>query len=233
MQIDVKDDASNSRTITLDGNTANISAGGNGQSGDVIINNPTGNKIIHLGRLQAGPGDPVHQPPLVRIEINDDAGQLRILLNASTGDVLIGGNGADGDISLKDSKGTNRIQLDGGTGSIAITSAALVQLMRFDGDTGDIVLGSVKQPTPGMPTIQLQPSEANIRLGNNGHSGHLFVNNKDGKDTIHLDGGNADFHMGGQQQAGNLFVNNKDEKTLYPFMEKREKLSSGRPTRTS
>lgn len=143
--------ANNTITITLDGDSADISAGGSGQggnlrlkdeddkettfiaSGQISFRTPDGKQrffvgnvgFLHLGGNGAG-GEIVLHP---RSSAAGMSGQLptpTIRLLGDTAGVLVGGNGTNGDILLFDASGNHRTK----------TSATI----RLDGQAGDIHL---------------------------------------------------------------------------------------------
>lgn len=81
--------------ITLNGDDADIFAGGNGKNGDLV---------------------------LFRHDITDprDHNQATIHLNGRTGDALLGGNGVDGDIVLRNRAGNEMIRILAGSGDMWI-----------------------------------------------------------------------------------------------------------------
>jgi hypothetical protein len=194
-------------TISLDGNTAVITAGGSGIPGAIVVKDGNDNELmrvgmVHVGGIQ-GLVSPIH--PQFVLSVN---GEQRIKMDASN---------ASGQMTLQNGSGVNRINLDGGTGVIRVRSDAGAVIFKVDGDTGNIFLGGGETAghlfvnnKSGQDTIHLDGGKADLYMGGREQAGNLFVNNKDGQDTIHLDGGKADLYMGGHEQAGNLFVNNKD-----------------------
>lgn len=127
-------DAANARRISLEGDGARIIAGGDGQGGDLILNDGDGNQRLwidgqagniltknadgdYILRVVGEKGDiVVHR----RID-----GHLREVMkfDASRAALYIGSEGNEGEIHVRDGSGNNRIQLDGRTGDIKLQGA--------------------------------------------------------------------------------------------------------------
>ena len=111
-----------------------------------------------------------------KVEVKDAFNNITITLNGDTGDISAGATGRDGDLIVRNTKGTERIRLNGQTGSITASSAAMVQVFGVDGDTGEVILRGVNTPGQGLPRIRLQPAEANVSIGGGGKDGDLVLN---------------------------------------------------------
>lgn len=133
-----------------------------------------------------------------KVDVQTAGSKITITLNADTGDVSAGGNGQNGDLSVRDTAGTERLKLEGSTGKLSARSAAQVLTITLDGSTGDLVLRGVNVPGQGAPRIRLLASDGNIWLGGNGQDGDLVLFRADGDNstlsqgTIHLDGATGD-----------------------------------------
>ena len=64
-----------------------------------------------------------------KVEVKDAFNNITITLNGDTGDISAGATGRDGDLIVRNTKGTERIRLNGQTGSITASSAAMVHLL--------------------------------------------------------------------------------------------------------
>lgn len=51
-----------------------------------------------------------------KVEVKDNHNNITITLNGDTGDISAGASGSDGDLIVRNTKGTERIRLDGQTG---------------------------------------------------------------------------------------------------------------------
>ncbi len=162
----------NGTTITLNGNTGNITAGGNGQDGDLYVRDSSGREVLRFNgdtavlyigangnegdiRVRDGAGREV-------FNFNSDNAALYIGASGNEGDIIvrdgsgrdvfhfdsnyaalyIGANGNEGDIFVRDGAGNNRIHLDGNTGDIKLEGADCAE--EFDmAETEEIDPGAV------------------------------------------------------------------------------------------
>jgi len=216
---EVKNNA-NQVTITLDGDTADIFAGSNGQIGSVILRNVEGKDIIFVGGLPKLLSNPAPQPPTAfpangLILLKESMGKIRIQLDAASGDVLIGGNGTDGDLILKDKDGNEKMRLSGTglekihNGSILLTDEAGEQRV-YVNSSGRLALGG--NGADGAILILPDSSPAGqaakptIKLS--GDKGQIWLYNQNGKDSIVLDPLFANLRLGGRDKGGDI--------ALYP-----------------
>lgn len=168
--------------IFLDGVNCNILMGGNGSDGDILLFAPsatnfdTPKAVIHL---DAGGS---------AITVRDGNAKVRILLDGVNANLLMGGNGSEGDILLFPPSATNFdsaksvIHLDAGNSNIIVRSSDAKNRIHLDGGNG------------------------NIWLGGNGADGDLVIfpstatdTGGTGQATIHLDG-----------NAGDIILKNAD-----------------------
>jgi hypothetical protein len=143
-KVEILDSASNV-TITLDGKSADISAGGNGQDGDIIILDSAGDSIL---RVNGAEGDitvwrkigAVHREVMKfdashaalyigsegnegDLLIRDGAGREVLHFDSSYAALYVGADGNEGDVIVRDGSGNERIRLDGNTGDIKLQGA--------------------------------------------------------------------------------------------------------------
>ena len=193
--------------ITLDGNTGDISVGGKGQNGNILIKDKLENVLAEIRAGQI-------------IFFSPDGKQTASLLN--TADFVIGGHGTGGDIHLVPPGASGvavaleaTISLDGDTGNIVLRSGG-TPTIRLDGQKADLFLGGANQDgnvvlrAGGQDRIRLEGARGNVWLGGNGADGDvvLFASGGDnttlGKATVHLNGGNGNLRLGGPGVDGNL-----------------------------
>jgi len=134
MKTEIKDNA-NKVTITLDGDTGDITVGGNAQDGDLIVTNTTGTERVRLDG-QTGSITARSAAMVEVFGVNGDTGDLvlrgvnppgqgsvRIVLNPSNANISAGGNGQGGDLILSDSDGFFRFGLNANSGKLIIRDA--------------------------------------------------------------------------------------------------------------
>jgi len=189
-------------TITLNANTADITVGGNGQSGGITLKDDSGAVIARIGKF---PSNKPNIPASVVLSLSDDGGQARIQCNASTADVRIGGSNENGTVELLDENNKTTIQFS--AESAYITAGG-------NGKTGTLVL----QSKDGAQRFYLG-IDANLIAGGNGADGDVFLvpGNADPSKplalqaTIHLDAGGANVWLGGDGQDGDLMLFHENE----------------------
>ena len=152
--------------ISLDSNSGNIRAGGDGSDGDLVLNSNQGESRIHLdgGAGNTWVGGNGADGDLVLFPSSGENGQLSgasIHLDGGGGNLWLGGNGPDGDIVMRSGTGEDRIRLDAGQANLWLGGN--------DAD-GDIVLFA---STGDNATL----SQATIHL--NGQAGDIILQNAD------------------------------------------------------
>lgn len=112
-------DTSKNGTISLDGENANITLGGGGHDGDIIMKNKADAVTVGIngqtGALHLG-GTGQDGDLLLRASNNKNT----IRMDGATGQATLGGGGRDGELAITNSAGVTTLFLDGQTGSIKI-----------------------------------------------------------------------------------------------------------------
>jgi len=112
-------DNSKDVTISLDGEKGNITLGGDGHDGDILMKNSANATTVGIngqtGALHLG-GTGQDGDLLLRASNN----QNTIRLDGGSGQAVLGGGGQDGDLIVKDSSGATTVYIDGQTGAIKI-----------------------------------------------------------------------------------------------------------------
>ena len=226
--------------IRLVGNTGDIIAGDNGQDGDLILLSTTGQQRIRLDALNAdmwigGNGahgniimfptggnntstaeSTIHLDAFQTTMFMKSNGQNTLRLEGGSGNIWLGGNGADGDLVLFGSDGDNitasgaPIHIDGGGGTMTMRSGGANRTrigndaniwLGGNGADGDIFMFRTDgdNSTQARATIHLDGEEANLWLGGNGADGDIVLFPSDANDindleqaSIHLNGSNGD-----------------------------------------
>ena len=164
--------------VRLDGRTANITLGGNGEAGHVIARNSAGKRTF---LADGGGGDIIlgGNGSDGGVYVYNKDGKRTMWLDARTADITLGGNGSDGDVKVCNKEGQGTIHLSGDVGEITLGG---------NGADGDV---NVRNKA-GKDTIHLDGENGRLWLGGNGARGNMLLRNRDGKDTIHLDGEEGD-----------------------------------------
>ena len=134
---------------------------------------------------------------------------MAINIDNNNGNIIAGGDGADGDIVLKDGNGQDRIRLDGNGGNAWLGG---------NGADGDLVLfpNGGDNTTLSQATIHIDGQQGNIFAGDNGADGDLVLKDGDGQNRIRLDAGGGNAWLGGNGADGDLvlFPSGGDNTTL-------------------
>ena len=194
--------------VFIAANQAMISAGGQGQNGNIILKATDGTNRIVMGGSTADitAGGNGANGDLV---LKSDSNQNRVRL-LGDGNLWLGGNGAGADVVLFRTDGDN-----------ATLSKATVHI---DGQTADMFLGG--SGTNGNVTLKGDKGEVrarllgdgNLWLGGNGGDGDivLFKTNGDNttleEATIHLDGEGGEIRLGCQGVTGDITLRGDNNK---------------------
>lgn len=210
------DDRSN-QTIFLDGASGNVTIGANSQNGNLVLQNSENESTIQVdGENGSITGQKLLlRQALLRLGANGDDGDIllyrgtntsiespsekaSIHINSSNANISIGGQGADGEIVLRDGDRQNRVFLDANS-----------QRLEIRDGSGDI--------------ISMIGGDANVRVGTNGSSGNAYFYPAsatnifdDSQARIRLDGEGGNIWVGGNGADGDiaLFASNGDNSTL-------------------
>jgi len=126
-------------TITLDGTAGDIVAGGSGRPGAVLVRDGEGKTIVRIAsptpsRPQSGG---ITLTPTGGITILDVNGHAIISLTTA-GDVVVGGNGVQGDVMLKRKDGQTSVSLRGDAPeNILVRDRSGKPVLNFVGDAFD------------------------------------------------------------------------------------------------
>jgi len=234
MEITATNDTSKATTVTLNGNTANISAGGNGTSGSIRLTDASGKTLVEL---YAPPAN-VATSTVFGSTIGQPAGPaLNVLVNAAAGVVALGDGKATGPVILIDGAGhllrmsdgaTTRVDVDAAKATLSLNDAAGKGRIELDGATGNVAL----RADTGKDRIVFNAGMAYAGLGGNGCDGALgilpagatnltdgsqcsiFMNGKTAVLTVApnvwIDGKNAIVHVGGAQKDGSIVLASKN-----------------------
>lgn len=151
-------------SISINSDTGNIFAGGDGNDGDVVLRTSNGDDRVRIdgggGNIWLG-GNGADGDIVIFRGSGDNVtlDEASIHLDGEGANYFAGGNGADGDIVLRASDGSDRIRLDAGGGNIWLGG---------NGADGDLVLfaSSGDNVTLGDATIHLNGEAGDIILRN-------------------------------------------------------------------
>lgn len=201
-------------SISINSDTGNIFAGGDGNDGDVVLRANDGRDRVRIdaggGNIWMGgngaDGDVVLFP---NGGDNTTLNEATIHLDGGGANYFAGGSGADGDVVLRSGSGDDRVRLEAGGGNAWLGG---------NGADGDVVLfpAGGDNATLDQATIHLDGGGANYFAGGNGADGDIVLRADDGSDRIRLDAGGANIWVGGNGADGDvmLFASSGDNTTL-------------------
>lgn len=130
-----------------------------------------------------------------KIHLTDENDVVVITIDGSNGNMLLGSEGHDGDITLTDGKGVTTIRLNGFDGAVHLGGP---------GQDGDIKLKNVKD----QQTIHLNGRSGAIHLGGPDVDGEVFIKNSKGSEVIILDGNAGDIKIQGKVHTADFVFEN-------------------------
>ncbi|MDX1655383.1 MAG: hypothetical protein R3310_09270, partial [Candidatus Competibacteraceae bacterium] len=198
--LEVRDTSGNTTRITLDPDSADITAGGNGGVGDLILRSPNGTETVRLGRIQEMMADPHSPTPTViadyiglRIRDGNGRNTVQIGRRNSTGIgnpvdemlVVFGAQGSSATLGLVDKNGATRFHLG--------------EVLNQDGQL-------LVRDAAGREVLRFNSNYAALYLGADGNEGDLIVRDGSGRDVFHLNGSNAALYVGATDNEGDVIV---------------------------
>ncbi|MED5621970.1 hypothetical protein [Ideonella sp. BN130291] len=189
--------------ITLDGDAADISAGGNGQAGTLSLADASGTTRIELESASH------------RLRLSNADG-LEVGLLGPNADLTLGGNDSAGDVVLKDREGQVRATLSANLNMLRLQAADGSTVAEL-GPNGNLTLGGgggfdgdlyLKDPAgitrfefnangqslrirnAGNQQVGSLGENANLRLGGNGSDGDVVLSDANGTTRLELDADN-------------------------------------------
>ena len=169
-------------TIVLDGDNADISAGGNGQLGNIVLKDAAGIQQIGINAMTTGGF----------ISLSDKTGKAGVFLGNAR--LNVGSTGQSGKILLIPASATG-------------VAPAVHWSISLDADSAHLMFRKDDNVR-----IHLDGINANAWLGGNGANGDLVLfasggdNATPAKATIHLDGANGNIRLGGPALPGQAGV---------------------------
>lgn len=161
-----------------------------------------------------------------KIKLRNRLGADTIKLDASSGVISAGADGADGSLSLRTAAGKETVKLDGRHGNLDLggngvdgdlklksTGGADVIVLNADNGIAAIgVSGKAGQvairASNGRETIKMDGNSASITAGGNGAGGDIILKSSAGETTFELDANNAALRIGGVGANGDVIVKN-------------------------
>ena len=165
-------------TITLDGDSADMLAGGNGIDGDLRLNDAAGQERVRLAAADSS------------LTLRDAAGGLMAEIS-SAGDLTLGGAAGDGDVLLKDTGGVLRISLEASSHRLRLRNAEGLSICTL-GPNSDFTLGG----SGSDGDISLKDGSGQVRIELDANNQRLRLRAADGSVVADL-GPNGNLALGG------------------------------------
>jgi hypothetical protein len=182
-----------------------ISLGGDGEYGAIILKRPDGRDALVLtggGNIFAGDNDEAGN-----VVIKDPEGNEIISVNWHSGIIVVGGNGKHGGITLRNKQGKQTIDLNGDGSSLVMRDQNGQVIITIDGNDGAIALGgSGKYGSMSLRDLKgrenlLLNGGGNIFAGGNNESGDIVIRNGAGAETVRINGQVGDILLAGADCA--------------------------------
>jgi len=220
-------------TITLDGDSGDIHAGGNGQDGDLALTDSAGQRRIYLDgqngsvRLRNASGDDIlliGSSGNINIRRKPDSGPTKEVMgfDANDGTLCIGGSGAYGSLIIQNlnrepilafsaTQGTLAVGGLGNLGTIILRDARGGINLQLD-SAGQLTvkgMGRIHVQNPeGKTVFGVQGDVGSVWVGDTGRDGKIYLRDLQGKNSISIEGGSAGMLMGGNGTNGTITLRN-------------------------
>lgn len=222
-------DSDGDPTLILDGNLGDLAIGGNGQDGQFAITTGAGVTKFEVDgstgtiTIRAADGDPI-------VTIDGSEGDLVInrkisgtnrevlRFDASDAALAIGGNGVEGDLTVRDGSGRDTLRFDGASaalhlgttgneGDLIIRNTAGQATFHLDGQTGNLYIrrdigGTLRD------VLAFNAGAAALYIGAEGNEGDLVIRDGAGRNVLHFDSAYAALYLGAAGNEGDLIVRN-------------------------
>ena len=156
-----------------EGPSNEISLGGDGVYGVIILKRPDGRQALVLngsGNIFAGDDDETGN-----VVIKDQKGSDIISIDGGRGLIIFGGNGKHGGMVLRNKQGRQTFDLNGGGSNVLIRDRNGNVIITIDGSRGDIIVGgggrygsiSLREPKErrifSLPQAEISEQEVMVR----------------------------------------------------------------------
>jgi hypothetical protein len=115
------------------------------------------------------------------LDVRDGNNQPTMIFFGSQGAAKFGGHGSSGSLVLGDGDGENRVQANV-AGITGLTAAGVKTFVLSAG------YGRLQLLSGGQPTVVLNADQANLKLGDNGLGGEVYLRDGDGTTRVRLNG---------------------------------------------
>ena len=230
--LEIQTDPDGTTRIVLDPDKADITAGGNGGLGDLVIKNPNGAEVARLGLIQEIAADPSQPTPTVvasyvglRIRTANGVAVIRIGRIASSptqitpADEIVsifGGTGFSGTLRLVDKDNETRLVLgreQWNEGQIVVRDGAGRPVFHFNSEAAALYVGAagnegdiIVRDSEGRNVFHFDSHRAALYIGASGNEGDIIVRDSAGRNVFHFDSHRAALYIGASGNEGDIIV---------------------------
>lgn len=227
-------------TITLDGDSGDIQAGGNGQDGDLVLADSGGVRRVHIDgqtglvALRNANGEDILTIGSsgninIRRKTGSDVPKEVFVFDANGAVLSIGGSGAYGNLLVKNINREACLAFSATQGTLAVGGLGTIGtiILRDAQGTTNLQLDSAGQLTvkgigrifvqnpQGKKVFGVQGDVGSLWVGDSGRDGKVYLRDAQGKNSISIEGGSASMVMGGNGlNAGIILRNQAGQNTI-------------------
>jgi len=220
-------------TITLDGDSGDMLAGGNGRDGDLVLADSSGVRKIHIDgqsghiTLRNANGEDILTIGSsgninIRRKANAGAPKEVLTFDANQAALSIGGSGGYGNIAIKNTNREAILAFSATQGTLGVGGLGTVGTIILRDAQGriNLQLDSAGQLTvKGMGRIFVQNPEGknvfgvqgdagSVWVGESGRGGKIYLRNGQGNNSISIEGESAGITVGGGGTSGAIVLRN-------------------------
>jgi hypothetical protein len=241
--LEIQTDPDGTTRIVLDPDKADITAGGNGGLGDLVIKNPNGAEVARLGLIQEIAADPSQPTPTVvasyvglRIRTANGVAVIRIGRIASSptqitpADEIVsifGGTGFSGTLRLVDKDNETRLVLgreQWNEGQIVVRDGAGRPVFHFNSEAAALYVGAagnegdiIVRDSEGRNVFHFDSHRAALYIGASGNEGDIIVRDSAGRNVFHFDSHRAALYIGASGNEGDIIVRDSAGRNVLHF----------------
>jgi len=200
-KFEVKDTTGNT-TISLDGDTADISAGDHGKNGDIVLKDHLGKERIRIGRITEASSSPPGGSQGDSKPISGSTQYWGMRVRTADADAVnVVEIGRMSGLSAQTSSMQFTIGGDGAPGSLIIRDGDYHPVVRLNASNGTVTVGGSSKR--GEIVLKDDAKDVTLTVVENGQ---LSLRIPSGKDPIVLDAYQADLWIGGSGTDGDIAV---------------------------
>ena len=219
--LEIQSDPGAATRILLDPGKADITAGGNGTAGDLILKGADNSELVRLGQITESIVAPNSTAPTIiasytGLRIRTPAGVNLVQIGrkgvsssplqpVDEIEAIVGGNGFSGTLRLVDKNGKTRFLLgedQGHDGRLVVSSDTGKKILEFDPATATLYVGA--DGNSGDVIVRDSSGKERIKLA--GGQGDISVRNAAGKELLLFDTTVAGLYVGGEGNEGDVVV---------------------------